>query len=322
MSDSLKQIYRKAAKVYKKDRESYERFANLLLDSTDEGRESFVPGLMAVIDDDDLFKATANSFVSDAKRPENDKPYREAMQAMLNLQLRESDNKCLKQRDVSAVAVHEKHMSAIKENNFVNAVKHLPLDQYEAFQNHALTHVCKMQTVVQKARSCKQVTRVALAASVLAKDVLLNIQRWWKGEISGKRCVKNILDCGVTVAAGLVGGAIGEVLGGAVGGAVFGPVGAACGAIIGAVTAGATAANYSKTITDALTSSFFDLPKSEALENAYRFLDCSPSASNSTINSRYRKLALRFHPDKGGDRQKWTRLQYAIEIVREAREEK
>ncbi|WAQ96397.1 hypothetical protein MAR_029087, partial [Mya arenaria] len=127
MSDSLKQIYRKAAKVYKKDRESYERFANLLLDSTDEGRESFVPGLMAVIDDDDLFKATANSFVSDAKRPENDKPYREAMQAMLNLQLRESDNKCLKQRDIWFKNMRARWRRCVNESMISRPVGSIPM---------------------------------------------------------------------------------------------------------------------------------------------------------------------------------------------------
>ena len=65
----------------------------------------------------------------------------------------------------------------------------------------------------------------------------------------------------------------------------------------------------------------FGLPKTEALEKAYKFLGVSQKASNSEINSRYRKLSLKYHPDKGGNGDDWTRLLYSLAVIREARGE-
>ena len=48
-----------------------------------------------------------------------------------------------------------------------------------------------------------------------------SIQRWWNGEISGKRCAKNVVDAtvigGLTSFGGVAGGAGGAALGGIVG---------------------------------------------------------------------------------------------------------
>lgn len=54
----------------------------------------------------------------------------------------------------------------------------------------------------------------------LAKEAYENINLWYKGEISGKRCVKNILDSAASVGGGIVGAA-----GGAAIGSLFGPGG-------------------------------------------------------------------------------------------------
>ena len=167
----------------------------------------------------------------------------------------------------------------------------------------------------------KALVGVALVATYLAFDVIYNIRRWWRGEISGKRCAKNIVDCGASVAAGLAGGVGGKVAGAMVGGAVFGPVGVAAGALIGAVYGCVAASICAQALSDQLTQWFFDIPRSEALENAYRFLGLPASASNSEINTAYRRMALQYHPDKGGDRDKWTKLQYHLAIIREARGE-
>jgi len=138
----------------------------------------------------------------------------------------------------------------------------------------------------------------------LGVDVIQNIRRWWKGEISGKRCVKNIIDSGVGVtvelACDLVGHASGYVTAGS--------------------TIGRVAGHRARSLSDRLTQWLFGLPKSEALENAYNFLHLKVSASNSEINSAYRKLALQYHPDKvTGNRDKWLQLQYYIAIIRESR---
>ena len=164
---------------------------------------------------------------------------------------------------------------------------------------------------------------MALVAVFLAADIIINIRRWWKGEITGVRCVKNILDNGVSVAAGIAGGIGGEIGGAAVGGAIGGPVGAAVGAVVGAVAGSISASYTAHVLSDKLTQWIFGLPQSEALENAYKFLGVKCRASNADINRAYHRLALLYHPDKVGNTQadSWTRLQYSMAVIREARRE-
>ena len=40
------------------------------------------------------------------------------------------------------------------------------------------------------------------------------------------------------------------------------------------------------------------------------------SASNSEINKRYKKMALFFHPDKGGKVEDFHKLQYSMGVIR------
>ena len=88
-----------------------------------------------------------------------------------------------------------------------------------------------------------------------------NIKRWWRGEISGKRCAKNLLDA----AGGILGG-VGGGYGGAALGALAGPVGAVVGGIIGGI-AGSLAGNA---IVEEITLGVFDIPKHESVENAFK----------------------------------------------------
>lgn len=62
---------------------------------------------------------------------------------------------------------------------------------------------------------------VALSSVYLAVDAIKNINRWWKGEITGVRCVKNIIDTAAGLAGGAGGGLGAAALVGYVGG---GPV--------------------------------------------------------------------------------------------------
>jgi len=167
---------------------------------------------------------------------------------------------------------------------------------------------------LQVARPFMPLLKLGWATLSLGWDVIQNLRRWWKGEISGKRCVKNIIDCSVGITTGFVAGAVGSSAGTLVGGPV--------GSFLGGLGIGIKASNAARSLSDRLTRWIFGLPKSEALENAYRFLHLKASASNYEINSAYRKLALQYHPDKvTGNRDKWLQLQYYIAIIREAKEE-
>ena len=166
----------------------------------------------------------------------------------------------------------------------------------------------------------KTLVKVGLVTVFLAAEIRMNIKKWWNGEISGKRCVKNIIDKGASLAAGLCGVMAGETVG-ALLGVPLGPPGVAVGALVGGLVGGLILTEFANEVVDLLTRCLFGLPQSEALENAYNFLEITPEASNSDINSKYRHLSLKYHPDKGGKRDDWTRLQYSMAVIKEARGE-
>ena len=117
-----------------------------------------------------------------------------------------------------------------------------------------------------------KVVMVGLAAIYLIPSAFSNIRRWWSGEISGKRCIKNLLDS-------------------------------------------------TGFLSDWMTQKMFGLPKDEALENAYRYLGVEMTASNAEINTTFRRLCLKHHPDKGGNNGDFIILQCNMEIIKLARNE-
>lgn len=50
-------------------------------------------------------------------------------------------------------------------------------------------------------------------------------------------------------------------------------------------------------------------------ENLYQILECSPASSTEHIKTAYRKLALKHHPDKGGDKETFQKLSRAYQIL-------
>uniref|UniRef100_A0A914C550 J domain-containing protein n=1 Tax=Acrobeloides nanus TaxID=290746 RepID=A0A914C550_9BILA len=156
-------------------------------------------------------------------------------------------------------------------------------------------------------------TTAVLAAVYLSFEALHSIYLWWKGEISGKRVAKNIIDCTATVGAGIGGGVVGGIIG-----SLAGPVGTFCGTLIG----GAVSSIAANALVDKLTLELFDLPKDVAVENAYSFLGLSKSASSDAINAAYKKLCLKYHPDKGGNPEDFTKLQSCMAIIKVSHGEK
>jgi hypothetical protein len=161
-------------------------------------------------------------------------------------------------------------------------------------------------------KSGGDIVMVALAAISLSYDVIKSLYRWWNGEITGKRCCKNIVDSTFTVAAGVGGG-----VGGAALGSLVGPLGTLAGGIIGGIIS-STAMNL---LIDRLTQSLFGIPKDEALENAYNFFGVKVTASNNEINTAFRKLCLKHHPDKGGKSEDFYLVQVNMGVIKAARGE-
>ena len=116
-----------------------------------------------------------------------------------------------------------------------------------------------------------------------------------------------MIDTTVSYAAGVGGG-----FGGAAIGTLLVP---GVGTVVGGIVGGIAAASLADVLVDWLTRKLFDVPKDVALENAYAFLGISCSSSNSEINSAYRKLALRYHSDKGGDQENWDK-HYSMGVIK------
>jgi len=313
--------------AFENNPESYGRACFFFDSIPPEEAEPYLGSLKRVVNKPALFKSVADRLVEDTQTAKKDPSFRQALFDIWNKYMTEDDQKQEGHGQTTSLARVPQSSLVVTHMNFGYAVSRLSPNHYDALMKF-IDSWCRensqvairAQGALVKARAGRAMVRVALVVAYLAFEVINNIRQWWKGEISGIRCAKNIIDCGVSVAAGIVCGVSGEIVGAMVG-TVFGPVGAAAGALIGGVCGGFAASMGAQALSDKLTQWFFDIPKSEALENAYNFLGLKASASNSDINSAYRQLALQYHPDKGGDRDNWTKLQYSIQIIREARGE-
>ena len=67
------------------------------------------------------------------------------------------------------------------------------------------------------------------------------------------------------------------------------------------------------------TCKAFDLPKTAALDKAYNFFGLRHDATNADIRETYRRLALVYHPDKGGNEKDFVKLKIFYDIIRAAR---
>lgn len=153
-----------------------------------------------------------------------------------------------------------------------------------------------------------KIVSVGLVAIFLTREAIASLKLWWRGEISGIRCTKNIIDS----IAGMAGGISGGMAGAAIGSLILPGIGTAIGATVGGIAGSALTSNLS----DWLTQKLFNLPKDVALENAYKFLGLEYGASNTEINSRFRHLALQYHPDKGGNKNDWDKLQVSMGLIK------
>jgi hypothetical protein len=158
-----------------------------------------------------------------------------------------------------------------------------------------------------------KVVMVGLAGVCLSFEAIKNLYQWWGGQITGKRCAKNLVDATFMVGGGVLGGIGGATLGSAMGG----PFGTVAGGIIG----GIVSSQVLHALCDILTQTLFDLPKDAALENALNYLGVPMSATNGEINAAFRKKCLQHHPDKGGKSEDFILLQANMAVIKLARGE-
>ena len=319
------EVFNALAVALRPDPDAHARVLHFLASSEEMGVAGpYIRSLSSVVAIPEVFRRVAERIADDTRRADRDPHYQQFMQDVWTNFLRDN---LAEHRDGNFIlALPRDAFSTATIYNFMRSVARLPGESYLALQRVVQTvggtgtMAIYGARALATARAARPLVRVSLVVVFLAADILMNIRRWWKGEITGIRCVKNIIDNGAGVAAGIVGGIGGEMIGAAIG-SIGGPIGMAVGAVGGAIIGGAAAATAANALSDNLTQWVFGLPKTEALESAYNFLGVKHTACNSDINSIYRRLALQYHPDKGGDPDKWTQLQYSLAVIREARGE-
>lgn len=163
------------------------------------------------------------------------------------------------------------------------------------------------QLMSRAAANSQYVIPVAIAAVKLSWQAIQSLRAWYKGEICGKRCVKDIIDGGL-----IAGGTAAGTIGGGLAGSILGPAGAVLGAFVGGILGGAALA----ALTKRLTENLFDLAPTVAAEKAYRYFGLTHHCSNGEINSAYRRLALQKHPDKGGSAADFAELQANLAVIK------
>ena len=150
---------------------------------------------------------------------------------------------------------------------------------------------------------------ITLASSPVVYYVLRSVYPWWNGRMSGQRAGKNIADGFVTVAATYGSRAAGSIQG--------------SGGIPNFHMIGGTTCNIAENkLTQMITNSILDLPKTQALENAYNYINVSHRASDAEVKAAYYRCLRRNHPDKPtGSKEAFCKLQAYIAIIRMARGE-
>jgi hypothetical protein len=141
-------------------------------------------------------------------------------------------------------------------------------------------------------------------------DIFQNYRRQNSGEISGIRFFKNISDSFAEIGFGVAGGFGGEVFGSSFASGI--------GTLAGGLGGGAASAFLIGTLTDRITQWIFNLPKDEALENAFRELKLPCNASNNEININFVCLAHR-NPPPSAD---WVKRIEAINVIRRSKKTK
>lgn len=137
-------------------------------------------------------------------------------------------------------------------------------------------------------------------------DFWQNKKRLIKNEISGIRCIKNIVDSFVELATGVAGGFGGEVFGSLITPGI--------GTLVGGVGAGTASSFVTGTLSDRTTQWIFNLPKDEKLENAFRVLDLACNASNNEINTNFVRLALQCQHNPPSPA--WIKLKESVNVIK------
>ncbi|XP_066924454.1 uncharacterized protein [Clytia hemisphaerica] len=271
--------------------------------------------LKQALKSDKIFKVYVNRLAEDTKRADKDEEFRKVMQKMYQMLAEPSENgePCKLQLVPSETRVGAV-FPGLAAMIAVNGKKVLPVivKAVKAIGERNMMAVVDDAAGVFSKHGGALVT-VVLSGVYLSFVALRNIYKWWRGEISGKRCAKSIIDTAGSVTGAVTFGMCGTAIGAAAGG----PIGALVGGILGSLLGNYLAGQ----LTEQITETIFDLPYDVALEKSYDYLGVTKSSSNNDVNKAFRYLCLKHHPDKGGDASDFIILQTHMANIKRARGE-
>jgi hypothetical protein len=284
--------------------------------------------LRTVIHMDEVFQGIVDRLVEDTEKLKNDENYYPVMAAIWNYHLKpkiEHLNE-VGGANLSSVKTIVSSMDSTEASlslTFIAILSRLTTaKQYEIVQLIKDTaelvgvHPSSLDLLNQSFNNLLKVTTspygnaisVGLLPVFLTYDIWNHLRRWWKDEITGEQCAKNIIKS----CAGVAGGVAGGFLGAAVGNYFENEIGIFVEAVVGGVVG--SALSYS--LSQWLTEYFFKSPKEKALEDAYKFLQLNSDASVDEINTNFRRLVNEFDPNIVGSNDNFQKLQYYMSIIK------
>ena len=303
--------------------EEYSRISFFLLNMGQEAK-SYTRVLEGALCNDHAFNSTIQQLSEDTMKLKTDPDYIRVMSSVWNDFLKPnmlSEGVAGQMVDFNKILSNSNRLNSVTTYSFLTTLSRLPPNEQlmaiEATASIANALSPSLTAMVTRSaesavsfagKTSGKLVSVGLVAVYLAYVAIVNIKRWMNGEISGARCAKNVIDSCVGVACGVGGRTIGALIGTA--------IAPGLGTVVGGVIGGVAATELGNFLSDWATQKIFGLPKQEALENAYLFLGLKCNASNSEINSSFKRLALQYHPDKGGDVKDWHRLQMSMGVIK------
>jgi len=168
--------------------------------------------------DDLIFEQYVMALVEDTKTAEQDPKFRELMKQVYSEMLDVSSDELEQEEHAEGFEfVRFQDLGIIHISAFTSLAS--AWDQIPAAGRAEMIYIMRRiasnQTLVSAAdevfgmvdKAGGNAVMVGLAVIHLSWTAITNLRRWWKGEISGKRCVKNVMDSLLTLGAGMCGGA-------------------------------------------------------------------------------------------------------------------
>jgi len=264
--------------------------------------------LRIMLDDENAFKSYASHLLMESTQGDMESKFKKDVTGLYTEMQRPSTSAVIERYeglDVTPLK-YPSWAKAFSLSNLASMWDNLPVEYKTAVVDVIRGVAGRAGTIV--VRSPFTIATVGLAGVQLGYQVYQHIKRWWKGELAGEWCAKYVIDDTAAIVVGAAGAASGAALG-----SLVGPWGAAIGCVLGAIVTGLAA----NALIERITRDIFGLPNSEAASKAYEYLGVPATASNGEVNSAYRKLCLKHHPDKGGDKEEFFILQLHMSIIRQ-----